>query len=70
MGIGTIMEAKQNPFVAFGAKKAKANAAAVKGPIMAMNPASKLQMHSAAKLCLDQGAAGSSSTRTITAGSM
>lgn len=58
MGIGTIMEAKQNLLLAFGAKKAKAIVAAVKGPIMAMNPASILQMPPAAKLCLDQGAAG------------
>jgi len=57
MGIGTIMEARQNLLLAFGAKKAKAIAAAVEGPISAMNPASILQMHPAAKLCVDKGAA-------------
>ena len=57
MGIGTIMEARQTLLLAFGTKKAKAIAAAVEGPITAMNPASVLQMHPAAKLCLDRGAA-------------
>jgi len=56
MGIGTIMEARQNLLLAFGAKKARAIAAAVEGPITAMNPASILQLHPAAKLCLDRGA--------------
>lgn len=57
MGIGTIMEARQNLLLAFGAKKAKAIAAAVEGPITSMNPASILQMHPAAKMCVDTGAA-------------
>jgi glucosamine-6-phosphate deaminase len=57
MGIGTIMEARQNLLLAFGEKKAKAIAAAVEGPITAVNPASILQMHPVAKLCLDRGAA-------------
>jgi glucosamine-6-phosphate deaminase len=57
MGIGTIMEARQNLLLAFGEKKAKAIAEAVEGPITAVNPASILQMHPVAKLCLDQYAA-------------
>lgn len=57
MGIGSIMEARQNLLLAFGAKKARAVAAAVEGPITANNPASILQMHPAVKLCLDQDAA-------------
>jgi len=57
MGIGTIMEARQNLLLAFGKGKARAIAEAVEGPITAMSPASILQMHPVAKLCLDQGAA-------------
>jgi glucosamine-6-phosphate deaminase len=57
MGIGTIMEARQNLLLAFGRKKARAIAAAVEGPITSMNPASVLQMHPVTKVCLDEGAA-------------
>ena len=57
MGIGTIMEARQNLLLAFGANKAQAIAEAVEGPISANNPASILQMHPVAKLCLDAPAA-------------
>ncbi|MCU0771704.1 MAG: glucosamine-6-phosphate deaminase [Verrucomicrobia bacterium] len=57
MGIGTIMEARQNLLLAFGQGKAKAIAEAVEGPITAINPASILQMHPVTKLCLDEGAA-------------
>lgn len=57
MGIGTIMEARQNLLLAFGEKKAKAIAEAAEGPIAAVNPASILQMHPVAKLCLDKGSA-------------
>jgi glucosamine-6-phosphate deaminase len=57
MGIGTIMEARQNLLLAFGKAKAAAIAEAVEGPITAVNPASILQMHPVAKLCLDSGAA-------------
>ncbi len=57
MGIGTIMEARQCLLLAFGAKKARAIAAAVEGPITAINPASILQMHPVAKACLDNAAA-------------
>jgi glucosamine-6-phosphate deaminase len=57
MGIGTIMEARQNLLLAFGAGKAKAIAEAVEGPITARNPASILQMHPVTKVCLDPAAA-------------
>ena len=57
MGIGTIMDARQCLMLAFGANKAKAVAEAVEGPITSMNPASILQMHPVAKVCLDERAA-------------
>jgi glucosamine-6-phosphate deaminase len=57
MGIGTIMEARQNLLLAFGKGKARAIAAAVEGPITALNPASILQLHPVAKACLDEAAA-------------
>ena len=57
MGIGTIMEARQNLMLAFGANKADAIAEAVEGPITAINPASILQMHPDARFCLDHDAA-------------
>jgi glucosamine-6-phosphate deaminase len=58
MGIGTIMEARQNLLLAFGTNKARAIAEAVEGPVTSMNPASALQMHPVVKLCLDEAAAG------------
>ena len=57
MGIGTIMEARQNLLLAFGANKARAIAEAVEGPITSMNPASALQLHPTVKVCLDAGSA-------------
>jgi glucosamine-6-phosphate deaminase len=57
MGLGTIMEARQCLLMAFGAKKARAIAAAVEGPVSSINPASILQMHPAVKVCLDKAAA-------------
>jgi glucosamine-6-phosphate deaminase len=57
MGIGTIMEARQNLLLAFGENKAAAIAGAVEGPITANNPASILQLHPVAKVCLDEPAA-------------
>jgi len=57
MGIGTIMEARQNLLLAFGANKSKAIAEAVEGPITSINPASVLQMHPVAKVCIDEPAA-------------
>ena len=57
MGIGTIMEARQNLMLAFGTSKARAIAEAVEGPITSLNPASILQMHPDTRLCLDTLAA-------------
>jgi glucosamine-6-phosphate deaminase len=57
MGIGTIMEARQVLLLAFGATKAQAIAEAVEGGITSLNPASILQMHPEAKMCLDEAAA-------------
>ena len=58
MGIGTIMEARQNLLLAFGQNKACAIAQAVEGPITSLNPASILQMHPVVKVILDEPAAG------------
>lgn len=57
MGIGTIMEARQNLLLAFGRKKSRAIAEAVEGPITSVNPASVLQLHPVTKVCLDADAA-------------
>ncbi|HEY1717357.1 MAG TPA: glucosamine-6-phosphate deaminase [Verrucomicrobiae bacterium] len=57
MGLGTIMEARQCLLLAFGAKKARAIAATVEGPLTSINPASILQMHANVKICLDKAAA-------------
>jgi len=62
MGIGTIMEARENLLLAFGVNKAHAIAQAVEGPISSINPASILQMHPQAKVCVD-GEAASQLTR-------
>lgn len=58
MGIGTIMESRELLLLASGAAKADAIAAAVEGPIMAMVPASMIQMHRNAVVILDREAAG------------
>ena len=57
MGIGTIMEARQNLLLAFGHNKSRAIAEAVEGPITSINPASILQMHPVTKVILDEPAA-------------
>jgi glucosamine-6-phosphate deaminase len=57
MGVGTIMAAREVLMLAFGVNKAGAVAAAVEGPISAMNPASILQMHPVAKCITDEPAA-------------
>jgi glucosamine-6-phosphate deaminase len=57
MGIGTIMSARRNILMAFGAEKAQAIAATVEGPMAAMVPASILQAHPDAKVFLDEAAA-------------
>ena len=57
MGLGTIMQARQCLLLAFGTPKARAVAATVEGPMTAVVPASILQMHPNAKICLDEAAA-------------
>ena len=57
MGIGTIMDARQNILLAFGENKAQAIADAVEGPIQATHPASILQMHPNATFCINSKAA-------------
>ena len=57
MGIGTIMDARMNIVLAFGANKARAVVAAVEGPVTSIMPASILQYHQAAKLFIDEAAA-------------
>jgi glucosamine-6-phosphate deaminase len=57
MGVGTIMNAREVLMLAFGSRKAEAVAGAVEGPITAMNPASILQMHPAARCIIDEAAA-------------
>jgi glucosamine-6-phosphate deaminase len=57
MGVGTIMDAREILLLAFGPNKAAAIAGAVEGPITAMNPASILQMHPAARCIVDEPAA-------------
>ena len=57
MGVGTIMASREVLMLAFGANKADAVAAAVEGPVTAMNPASVLQMHPVAKCITDEDAA-------------
>ena len=58
MGIGTIMDSRECLLLAFGEHKAGAVAATVEGPITASVPASVLQMHAAAKVIVDEAAAG------------
>lgn len=57
MGIGTIMDARMNLVLAFGANKFEAVAATIEGPVAAIMPASILQHHSAAKVFIDEAAA-------------
>jgi glucosamine-6-phosphate deaminase len=57
MGIGTILDARCVLLLATGENKAEAVAGAVEGPVTAMNPASALQLHRSAILCLDEAAA-------------
>ena len=57
MGIGTILEARHCVLLAFGKSKARAIAAAVEGPITAMNPASALQRHATVTVFLDEDSA-------------
>lgn len=57
MGIGTILESRHCILLAFGAKKARAIAEAVEGPVTAMSPASALQLHPKVTVILDEAAA-------------
>ena len=56
MGIGTILDAKSCILLAFGEKKADAEAKLVEGPMTTMVPASGLQMHPDAKIIVDEPA--------------
>ena len=56
-GLGTILRARHLLFVATGAGKAAAVAAAVEGPLSASCPASVLQLHPHATVLLDPDAA-------------
>lgn len=57
MGIGTILEAKHCLLLAFGARKARAVAAMVEGPVSSLCPASALQFHPRTTVVLDETAA-------------
>ncbi len=57
MGVGTILEARKLVLVANGKNKADAVAKMVEGPVTSMITASALQMHSDAKVFLDEAAA-------------
>jgi glucosamine-6-phosphate deaminase len=56
-GLGTILRARHLLFIATGAGKAAAVAAAVEGPLTASCPASVLQLHPRASVLLDPEAA-------------
>ena len=57
MGIGTILESKCLILMASGEKKAQAIKATLEGPVMAMMPASAIQLHSKVHVIIDKGAA-------------
>lgn len=57
MGIATVLESRACVLLATGAHKAAAVAAAIEGPLSAACPASALQLHPAATMILDPGAA-------------
>ncbi|MGL5817588.1 MAG: glucosamine-6-phosphate deaminase [Phycicoccus sp.] len=56
-GLGTILDARRLVLVAVGDAKADAVAAALEGPLTASVPASVLQWHPDAVICLDEAAA-------------
>ncbi|MGL5928696.1 MAG: glucosamine-6-phosphate deaminase [Dermatophilaceae bacterium] len=56
-GLGTILDARRLVLVAAGEAKADAVAAALEGPLTASVPASVLQWHPDAVICLDEAAA-------------
>jgi len=57
MGIATIMDARRILLLATGSSKAEAVSKMVEGPVSAMCPASKLQMHERVTVLLDEQAA-------------
>jgi glucosamine-6-phosphate deaminase len=57
MGIGTIMDAKEQILLASGSSKADAIKAAVEGPITAQCPASVIQLHRVTFVIVDNDAA-------------
>ncbi|MDK2857603.1 MAG: glucosamine-6-phosphate deaminase [Verrucomicrobiota bacterium] len=57
MGIGTIMDARMNLVLAFGANKSRAVAATIEGPVAAVIPASILQHHPCTRIFVDEPAA-------------
>jgi len=57
MGVGTILAARTCILLGFGANKARAVQAALKGPVSPVNPASALQTHPDTVVFLDEAAA-------------
>jgi glucosamine-6-phosphate deaminase len=57
MGVATILEARRCLLLAHGARKARALAAMVEGPVTSMVPASALQLHPSTTLLCDEAAA-------------
>jgi glucosamine-6-phosphate deaminase len=57
MGVGTILEARKLVLVANGKNKADAVAKMIEGPVTSLVTASELQMHSHAKVFIDEAAA-------------
>ena len=56
-GIGTILRARHHVLLAFGDRKARAVAAALEGPLSAMQPGSAIQLHPHATVVVDEAAA-------------
>jgi glucosamine-6-phosphate deaminase len=56
-GIGTILRARHLVLLAFGERKARAVAAALEGPLSAMQPGSAIQLHPHATVVIDEAAA-------------
>ena len=57
LGVGTILQARSIVLVALGAHKARAVAAALRGPVSAVCPASALQLHRDTTFVIDHAAA-------------
>jgi glucosamine-6-phosphate deaminase len=57
MGIATILESRRCLLLAHGARKARALAAMVEGPVTSMVPASALQLHASVTVLCDEAAA-------------